>query len=119
MDMFVDSRYEVLERIGSGGMGEVWRARDTVLEREVAIKVLPEALSHEPTRLRRFEREARAAAGLTHPNIISVFDFGSYEGTPFAVMELLRGRDLSQRLDGGRLPWNEASHIALDILRGL
>ena len=119
MDMFVDSRYEVLERIGSGGMGEVWRARDTVLEREVAIKVLPKALNHEPTRLRRFEREARAAASLTHPNIISVFDFGSSEGMPFAVMELLRGRDLSQRLDGGRMQWKEALHIALDILRGL
>jgi len=119
MDVFLDSRYEVLERIGSGGMGEVWRARDTVLEREVAIKVLPEALSHEPTRLHRFEREARAAAGLTHPNIISVFDFGNSDGMPFAVMELLRGRDLSQRLDCGRMPWNQALHIALDILRGL
>ncbi|RLE27446.1 MAG: hypothetical protein DRJ61_17420, partial [Acidobacteria bacterium] len=119
MDMVVDSRYEVLERIGSGGMGEVWRARDTVLAREVAIKVLSEALNNEPKRLRRFEREARAVAGLTHPNIVAVFDFGNHEGTPFSVMELLQGRDLSQRLDAGRLPWTEALHIALDVMRGL
>src|SRR5208283_4368063 len=81
--------YEVLAPLGSGGMGEVYRARDTRLNREVAIKVLPESLSQDPDRLRRFEQEARTVAALNHPNILAVYDFGSQNGTHYMVGELL------------------------------
>jgi predicted unusual protein kinase regulating ubiquinone biosynthesis (AarF/ABC1/UbiB family) len=83
--------YEVKSLIGSGGMGEVYRARDSQLGRDVAIKVLPSFLSSDSDRLRRFEQEARAAAALNHPNILAVFQMGKYEGTPYLVSELLEG----------------------------
>src|SRR5881296_1748572 len=88
--------YEILAPIGAGGMGEVYRARDTRLGREVAIKVLPAALAKDPDRLRRFEQEARAAGQLNHPNILTVYEFGVHEGAPFIVSELLEGGTLRE-----------------------
>ena len=86
--------YEVLSLLGAGGMGEVYRARDTRLDREVAIKVLPAAFSADEDRLRRFEQEARAAGMLNHPNILIVHDIGTHEGSPYIVSELLEGETL-------------------------
>jgi len=83
--------YEVQSLLGSGGMGEVYRAHDRRLDRDVAIKVLPAFLSSDPDRLRRFEQEARAAAALNHPNILAVLQMGTYEGAPYLVSELLDG----------------------------
>jgi len=95
--------YEVLGPLGVGGMGEVYRARDTRLDRTVAIKVLPEGFSRDASRLARFEREAKALAALSHPGILSVHDFGVHEGTAYAVTELLEGETLRERLAGGAL----------------
>src|SRR5205823_8207559 len=83
--------YEIQSAIGAGGMGEVYRARDTRLQRDVAIKVLPAAFASDPDRLARFEQGARAAAALNHPNILAVHDLGTYEGAPYIVSELLEG----------------------------
>ena len=94
--------YEVLAPLGAGGMGEVYRARDERLGREVAIKVLPADSSADPDRLRRFEQEARAAGALNHPNLVAVFDTGQHEGNPYVVFELLDGVTLRQRLGPGR-----------------
>src|SRR2546427_452001 len=94
--------YEVFSPLGSGGMGEVYRARDPRLNREVAIKVLPASFSDDPDRLRRFEQEAKAAGVLNHPNIIAVYDIGSHEGAPYVVSELLEGETLREVLAGGR-----------------
>ena len=88
--------YEILDLVGAGGMGEVYRARDPRLGRDVAIKVLPAEVGAEPERLRRFEQEARAVAALNHPNILTVFDIGTHEGTPYVVMELLQGETLRE-----------------------
>src|SRR5450432_4398815 len=96
--------YEVVSRLGAGGMGEVYRARDPVLRREVAIKVLPTFVSKEPDRLRRFEKEAQAAAALNHPNILAVFQFGSFEGAPYLASELLDGETLRDILFRGPMP---------------
>jgi serine/threonine protein kinase len=96
--------YEIYSAIGSGGMGEVYRARDARLGRDVAIKVLPAALSSDPERLDRFEQEARAAATLNHPNILAVYDVGTHDGSPYIVSELLEGDTLRERLSEGRLP---------------
>src|ERR1700694_2875095 len=96
--------YEVLGPLGAGGMGEVYRARDSVLKREVAIKVLPAFLSQDPDRLRRFEQEARAAAALNHPNILAVFQMGTYECAPYLVSELLEGSTLREQLVRGAMP---------------
>src|SRR5450432_1432413 len=96
--------YEILGLLGAGGMGEVYRARDLVLRREVAIKVLPAFVSKEPDRLSRFEREAQAAAALNHPNILAVFQFGSFEGAPYLVSELLDGETLRDLLLRGPMP---------------
>ena len=90
--------YEILEPLGSGAMGEVYRARDGRLQRDVAIKVLSATFSADPDRLRRFEQEARAAAALNHPNILAVYDVGTYEGAPYIVSELLQGETLRARL---------------------
>jgi serine/threonine protein kinase len=97
----------------------VYRARDTRLGRDVAIKVLPAALSTDPDRLRRFEQEARAAAALKHPNILDVHDVGIHEGAPFIVMELLDGEALRARVSGGALPVRKAVDCAAQIARGL
>src|SRR6202043_2237024 len=86
--------YEILASIGAGGMGEVYRARDSKLDRDVAIKVLPESVAADPGTLARFEREAKAVAALSHPNILSIFDFGTQDGISYAVMELLEGETL-------------------------
>ena len=90
--------YEIISAIGAGGMGEVYRARDTRLGRDVAIKVLPAAFSADPDRLRRFEQEARAAAALNHPNILAVYDIGQHDGSPYIVSELLEGATLAKRI---------------------
>src|SRR5512141_459652 len=90
--------YEILSPLGAGGMGEVYRARDPRLSRDVAVKVLPAGLAADRDALARFEREARAVAALSHPNILSIFDFGEEGGVSFAVMELLEGETLRQRL---------------------
>src|SRR3982074_1800708 len=96
--------YEVVTLVGAGGMGEVCRARDPRLGRDVAIKVLPAAFSADPERLHRFEQEARAAAALNHPNILAVYDIGQHDGSPYIVAELLEGETLRERLNGGALP---------------
>ena len=113
------SEYEVQKLIGSGGMGEVYRARDTRLGRDVAIKVLPAVLSHDPDRLRRFEQEAQAAAALNHPNILAVHQMGSYEGAPYLVSELLEGSTLREQLLCGPLPVRKAVDYSVQITRGL
>ena len=90
--------YEILAPLGAGGMGEVYRARDSKLDRDVAVKVLPAQLANDSAALARFEREAKAVAALSHPNILAVHDFGTSGGTSYAVMELLEGESLRQRL---------------------
>ena len=100
-------------------MGEVYRARDPRLGREVAIKVLPEGSTADPERLRRFELEARAAGALSHPNLLAVFDTGQHEGAPFVVFELLEGATLRARLGGGALPPPKALDYAIQMARGL
>src|SRR5512132_1589868 len=90
--------YEVLAPLGAGGMGEVYRARDTRLGRDVAIKVLPPSVHRDETRLRRFEQEARAAGALNHPNLLTVFDVGTHDEAPYLVTELLEGETLRERL---------------------
>ncbi|MGA2389230.1 MAG: WD40 repeat domain-containing serine/threonine protein kinase [Candidatus Sulfotelmatobacter sp.] len=111
--------YEVVSMLGAGGMGEVYRARDSRLKREVAIKVLPQALSQDADRLRRFEQEALATAALNHPNILAVFDIGTYEAAPYVVSELLEGETLRERLRGGAIPVRKTLDYALQIAHGL
>ncbi|HET9795574.1 MAG TPA: protein kinase, partial [Thermoanaerobaculia bacterium] len=112
--------YEILSPIGAGGMGEVYKAKDTKLDRFVAVKVLPESLARDPDALARFEREAHAVAALNHPNILSIHDFGSHDGVAYAVTELLEGETLRSRLEGGAaLPPRRAVEIATAIARGL
>jgi Tol biopolymer transport system component len=111
--------YEVLAPIGAGGMGEVYRARDERLKRDVAIKVLPASYSQDADRLRRFEQEAQAAGALNHPNITAVFEFGSHGGAPYIVTELLEGEILRARLAGGTLPVRKAVDVAVQIAKGL
>src|ERR1035437_7235178 len=96
--------YEIQSPLGAGGMGEVYRAKDTRVGRDVALKILPESFAREADRLRRFEQEARAVAALNHPNILAVFDVGQNEGSPFLVSELLQGESLRALLDRGALP---------------
>ncbi len=110
--------YEILAKIGAGGMGEVYRARDARLGRDVAIKVLPASFSADPDRLRRFEQEARAAGILNHPNITAVLDIGEHEGAPYVVQELLEGETLRQALAGGLSPRKAIDH-AIQIAHGL
>ncbi len=111
--------FEILAPIGAGGMGEVYRARDRKLDRDVAIKVLPEAIAADPGALARFEREAKSIAALSHPNILAIFDFGVENGVAYAVMELLEGETLRSRLAGGPIPTSQAVDWALQIARGL
>lgn len=111
--------YEVHSLLGSGGMGVVYRARDSRLGREVAIKVLPPFFATDRQRLRRFEQEARAAAALNHPNILAVFQLGTYEGSPYLVSELLEGESLRARVKRGPIPLPEALDYARQIARGL
>ncbi len=113
MSLAVGSRvgaYEIRALIGAGGMGEVYRARDGNLGREVAIKVLPDRVASDPEALARFEREARATAALSHPNILAIHDFGRPDGVAYAVMELLEGETLRQRLSEGPLSMRSSAH---------
>jgi tetratricopeptide (TPR) repeat protein len=112
-------RYEILGPLGAGGMGEVYRARDTELEREVAIKVLPEAVAQNLDRLERFKREARAVAKLAHPNILEIWDFGTDGDITYSVTELLEGETLRERLEGGTLGWRRATETGAAIADGL
>lgn len=112
-------RYEILAPLGAGGMGEVYRARDLLLGREVAIKVLPAHLSANHDALSRFEREARAVAALSHPNILAIHDFGKDDGASFAVMELLKGETLRAKLSKSALPWRKTCEIAIAVGEGL
>ena len=111
--------YEIVGALGAGGMGEVYRARDPRLGREVAIKILPAGSANDPERLRRFEQEARATAALNHPNILAVFDIGSQDNSPYIVSELLEGETLRTRLISGPLPVRKAVDYGLQIVRGL
>ncbi len=111
--------YEILSPLGVGGMGEVWKAQDTRLDRFVAVKVLPEHLATHPDALARFEREAKAVAALNHPNILGIFDFGRVDDTAYAVMELLEGESLSTRLDQGPLALRTALELGKQMAIGL
>src|ERR1700730_2654347 len=111
--------YRVLEKIGSGGMGEVFRARDERLGRDVALQLIRPASSDNPDHLRRFEQEARAAAALNHPNILAIYDVGFEGSVPYIVSELLDGKSLRQRLGEGPVPVREAADYALQIAHGL
>ena len=111
--------YDVAGQIGAGGMGEVYKARDPRLNRDVAIKVLPATFSADPDRLQRFAQEARAAAALNHPNILAIFDIGEDKGAPYVVSELLEGETLRDRLRSGALSIRKATDFALQIAHGL
>src|SRR3984885_1632177 len=111
--------YDIQSLLGAGGMGEVYRAHDSRLNRTVAIKVLPASFSADRDRLQRFAQEARAAAALNHPNILSIFDIGDQEGAPYVVSELLEGETLRDRLKTGLLSSRKAIDYALQVARGL
>ena len=111
--------YEVVAPIGAGGMGEVYRAKDARLGRDVAIKVLPASLSDDPDRLKRFEQEARAAGVLNHPNVTIVYDIGQQDGAPYVVQELLEGETLRAELSGGRFSPRKAIDYGIQIAQGL
>lgn len=111
--------YKIISLIGSGGMGEVYRARDTRLLRDVALKVLPASFTNDPDRLRRFEQEARAVAALNHPNIVSVYDVGSESGVHYIVSELLEGDTLRQRITSTGMPARRAIELAVQLANGL
>ena len=113
------SQYEILSPLGAGSMGEVYRARDSRLDRDVAIKVLPELVSSEPERLQRFETEAKAAAALNHPNILAVYQMGTYAGVPYLVSELLEGMTLTESIRRGPLPLRKALDYAVQMAHGL
>src|SRR3979411_1242577 len=111
--------YEIVASLAAGGMGEVYRARDLSLDREVAIKVLPKELASDPDRLRRFEQEARAAAALNHPNILAVYGFSTTEDhAPYLIAELLQGQTLRERLQQGEIPVRKAGEFALPNAAG-
>jgi serine/threonine protein kinase len=111
--------YEIIAPAGAGGMGEVYRARDSRLNRDVAVKILPAAFARDPERLRRFQQEAQAVAALNHPNILSVHDFGEYDGAPFMVTEFLEGETLRERMRPGPLPVRKSTDYAIQIAHGL
>ena len=111
--------YEIQSPLGAGGMGEVYRARDTRLDRDVAIKVLPESFARDADRLRRFEQEARTVAALNHPNILGVYDIGQHQGSPYMVCELLDGETLRDKMHEGPIPQRRAIEYASQIAEGL
>ena len=111
--------YEILSAIGARGMGEVYRARDTRLERTVAVKILPDHLSDRAELRERFEREARTVASLNHPHICTLFDIGQQDGTDYLVMEYLEGETLADRLTKGALPFDQAMKIAIETADAL
>jgi serine/threonine protein kinase len=111
--------YEVIAPLGAGGMGEVYRARDARLGREVAVKILPAPFATDIDRMKRFEQEARAVAALNHPNVLSIFDIGIHEGEPYLVSELLEGESFRQILDRGAIPARKAMDYGRQIADGL
>ena len=111
--------YEVMDLLGAGAMGEVYRARDTRLRRQVAVKILPASIGSDPARLKRFEQEARAAGALNHPNIVAIHDVGHESGSPYVVSELLEGETLRERMGGTPLPTRKVMDYAIQIARGL
>src|SRR5437867_2321158 len=113
------NQYRIIASIGAGGMGEVFRARDTRLNRDVALKVLPKDFAADADRLRRFEQEAKTLAALNHPNVLTIHDAGVHEGTPYLVSELLEGKTLREEMNGGALPLRKATDYALQIAQGL
>ena len=113
------SHYKVLEKIGQGGMGTVYRAQDTTLDREVAIKVLPEQFTQDPQRLARFEREAKLLASLNHPNIAAIYSFEHSDDIHFLVLELVEGETLAERVAKGPLPVEEALEVCRQIAEGV
>jgi serine/threonine protein kinase len=113
------AHYTITAKLGEGGMGEVYRAEDTRLKREVAIKVLPESVAADPERLERFEREAHLLAALNHPNIAAIYGLEKDAGHTFLVLELVEGEDLQERLERGAVPVDEALEIGLQIATAL
>src|SRR6202008_4556286 len=111
--------YEIVSFIGAGGMGHVFQARDSRLDRDVAIKGLPDSFAGDRVPLSRFEREAKAIAALSHPNIVAIFDFGTSDGVTYAVTELLEGETLRAHLDRGRIAWRRACEVGASIADGL
>src|SRR5437660_7329517 len=111
--------FQVLSVVGRGGMGEVYRARDTKLKREVAIKILPEEFSRDPDRIARFQREAEVLASLNHPNIAAIYDLEEAEGSRFLVLEFVEGETLAERIKRGAIPIEEALNIAKSICEAL
>jgi len=111
--------YQVDSLVGKGGMGEVYRARDTRLNRDIALKVLPRPFSSDPDRIARFTQEARTTALLNHPNIVAVYDVGSHEGIPFVVSEFLHGETLREQMVAGPLPLDAAVRFGIEVARGL
>ncbi|MEJ7622827.1 MAG: protein kinase [Pyrinomonadaceae bacterium] len=113
------SHYRIISKIGAGGMGEVFKAHDSRLDREVAIKLLPDDFASNEERLQRFEQEAKATSALNHPNILTVYDIGEHDGSPFIVAELLEGEELRHRLDEGPIPLRKLTEYAQQIVSGL
>ena len=113
------NQYRITASIGAGGMGEVFRARDTRLNRDVAVKVLPKDFVADADRLRRFEQEAKTLAALNHPNVLTVFDAGVHEGAPYLVSELLEGKTLREEMNDAALPVRKATEYGLQIAHGL
>jgi len=111
--------YEIQSQIGAGGMGEVYKARDTRLNRDVALKILPESFANDAERLRRFEQETQAVAALNHPNILAIYDVGTRDNSPFLVSELLDGESLRSLLDRGPIAQRKAIEYAVQIANGL
>ena len=112
-------RYELRSKIGAGGMGEVYLARDREIGRDVAVKVLPSMFSADQDRLKRFQQEASSAGALNHPNILSIYDVGKHDGSPYVVSELLEGETLRKRIGGTPLPQRRAMDYALQLAHGL